>query len=181
MTTIEDRQEQFNDVYETVFANLGRTKHQEAPRRSLQSPGTGRKQPDWLKEMCAEEDAREEAAWLKKFKGNLRTLDVLGLWRAAGLVIEQKDERSSMSSVPTERTTQTRKHGAGRSSISDLVNTPSSTAGEQSAGTVSSAPEKRCCPSVLSLWTNFVNHFILTAMMVVICPRSSRTTVNCPI
>ena len=62
VTTIEDRQEQFNDVYRTVFASLGRTKHEEAPKPEFAESPNGSDEPDWLKEMCAEEDAREEAA-----------------------------------------------------------------------------------------------------------------------
>jgi hypothetical protein len=100
VTTIEDRQEQFNDVYKTVFANLGKTKHHVAPESEFAESGNGSETPDWLKEMSAEEHARDKADWLKQFRGNLRTLDVMGLWRAAGLVIEQKDDEKFVIQCP---------------------------------------------------------------------------------
>jgi hypothetical protein len=90
VTTIEDRQEQFNDVYRTVFSTLGKNKQEEAPEG----------EPNWLRQMCAEEDARETAAWLKQFKGDLRTLDVMGLWRSAGLIIDQKDDETFAVQCP---------------------------------------------------------------------------------
>ena len=100
VTTIEDRQHQFNDVYKTVFASLGRTKHQEVPRREFAESPNGVVEPDWLRELCAEKDARQTAAWLKQFKGDLRTLDVVGLWRSAGLVIDQKDDEKFAVQCP---------------------------------------------------------------------------------
>jgi hypothetical protein len=100
VTKIEDRQEQFNDVYRTVFASLGSKKLQEAPRNAFAESPNGADEPDWLKEMRTEEEAREAADWLKKFGGNLRTLDVVGLWRAAGLVIEQKDDEKFAVQCP---------------------------------------------------------------------------------
>ena len=182
VTTIEDRQEQFNDVYKTVFANLGGTKHQEQPEVEFAESSNGADEPDWLKEMCAEEDAREKAGWLKKFKGNLRTLDVVGLWRAAGLVIEQKDDETVRCPVsqPGEplRPRSVRRDGPLQASRR-IPHLP--LRANQVPGRSSSALERRCCPSVLSLWTTFVNHFILTAMMMAICPRSSRIIANCPI
>jgi hypothetical protein len=104
VTTIEDRQEQFNDVYRAVFANIGKTKQEEALIREFaESPNVAVEngcQPDWLKQMCAEENAREASNWLKKFRGNLRTLDVMGLWRSAGLVIRQKDDEEFAVQCP---------------------------------------------------------------------------------
>jgi hypothetical protein len=100
VTTIEDRQEQFNDVYKTVFASLGKTKHREAPRKEFAESGNGSEEPDWLKEMRTEEEARKAADWVKQFRGDLRTLDVVGLWRAAGLVIEPKDDEKFAVQCP---------------------------------------------------------------------------------
>jgi len=97
VTTVEDRQEQFNEVYKTVFANVS---HQEPPKPEFAEWSNGAEAPDWLKDMCDQENAREKAAWLKKFKGNLRTLDVVGLWRAAGLTIEQKDDEKLVVQCP---------------------------------------------------------------------------------
>ena len=46
VTTIEDRQEQFNDVYRTVFASLGGSRSmRKAPSRSLPSRQTGQSSP----------------------------------------------------------------------------------------------------------------------------------------
>jgi len=89
VTTVEDRQEQFNEVYKTVFA-----------KPEFAESSNGAEAPDWLKDMCDQEDAREKAAWLKKFKGNLRTLDVVGLWRATGLTIEPKDDVTFIVQCP---------------------------------------------------------------------------------
>jgi hypothetical protein len=100
VTTIEDRQEQFNDVYRTVFASLGSKKLQEAPRNLFAESPNGADEPDWMKEMRTEEEAREAADWLEQFRGDLRTLDVVGLWRAAGLVIEQKDDEKFAVQCP---------------------------------------------------------------------------------
>ncbi len=99
VTTIEDRQAQFNDVYRTVFADIGKTKPEEDAGRVFDEAPDGR-QPDWLEQICAEEDAGSASAWLKKFKGDLRTLDVMGLWRSAGLVIDRKDEETFAVQCP---------------------------------------------------------------------------------
>jgi hypothetical protein len=92
VTSIEDRQAQFNEVYRSVFADPGKTRHQAPPESEFAESGNGSEAPDWLIQMCEEEHAREEAAWLKPFKGDLRTLDVAGLWRSADLLIEEKDD-----------------------------------------------------------------------------------------
>ncbi len=100
VTTIEDRQEQFNDVYRTVFGSLGSTKHAKVPEQEFAESLNGAEEPDWLKDLCAEEDAREKADWLKQFTGNLRTLDVMGLWSASGLLIDQKDDEKFVVQCP---------------------------------------------------------------------------------
>jgi hypothetical protein len=89
VTTIEDRQEQFNEVYKTVFA-----------KPEFAESSNGAETPDWFKDIFDEEDAREKADWLKKFKGNLRTLDVVGLWNSAGLIVEQKDHEEFAVQCP---------------------------------------------------------------------------------
>jgi hypothetical protein len=100
VTTIDNRQEQFNDVYRTVFADLEKPRHHVAPESGFAEPGNGSEEPDWLIQMREEEDAREAASWVKQFRGDLRTLDVAGLWRAAGLVVEQKDDEKFAVQCP---------------------------------------------------------------------------------
>jgi len=90
VTTIEDRQDQFNDVYGTVFASIGKTEHEEAPDG----------EPEWLTQLRADEEPKRATAWLKQFKGNLRTLNVVGLWRSAGLIIDQKDDEKFVVQCP---------------------------------------------------------------------------------
>ena len=119
-------------------------------------------------------------AWLKKFKGNLRTLDVVGLWRAAGLVIEQKDDEKFAVQCPNRVNHSDPEAFGGTVLYKRPGEYPIFHCGRTSAGTVSSALKRRCCPSVLSLWTSFVNHSILTAMMMAISPRSSPAIANCP-
>ncbi len=90
VTTIEDRQNQFNDVYGTVFASIGKTEHEEAPDG----------EPEWLTQLRADEEPKRATAWLKQFKGNLRPLNVVGLWRSAGLIIDQKDDEKFVVQCP---------------------------------------------------------------------------------
>jgi len=100
VTTIEDRQEQFNDVYRTVFASIGKTKHEDVPRREFAESPNGAVKPDWLRQLCADEAPKRSTSWLKQFKGDLRTLDVMGLWRSAGLIIDQKDDEKFAVQCP---------------------------------------------------------------------------------
>jgi len=45
-----------------------------------------------------------DTAWMRNFKGDLRTLDVIGLWRAAGLKVEpRKDGMSYAVQCPNRR------------------------------------------------------------------------------
>src|SRR5271157_3237925 len=46
------------------------------------------------------EEPKRATAWLKQFKGNLRTLNVVGLWRSAGLIIDQKDDEKFVVQCP---------------------------------------------------------------------------------
>jgi hypothetical protein len=53
VTTIEDRQEQFNDVYKTVFASLGKTKRQEATPSSIVGGQSAGMVNSALKRLCS--------------------------------------------------------------------------------------------------------------------------------
>ena len=76
---------------------------EEAPRAKLTGSLDGVAEdgePEWLRQLRADEETQRATAWLKQFKGDLRALDVLRLWRSAGLNMDQKDDEKFTVQCP---------------------------------------------------------------------------------
>ena len=78
VASVNDRSEQLVGIFDDFIA--------EKPGRTPSEPAQD--EPVRPAQMRAEEQAGEATAWPKQSRGDLTTLDVEGLWRAAGLWIE---------------------------------------------------------------------------------------------